>query len=358
MVSEAVQPTSDDVRVPWEVRLVLALPGGPFASGALVATALVALHFGMQQAFLASPWPPLPGLEAQRGEANLGAVTFALLIGYVLAGFTYGLAASYRDLVESGLESPFRGEGAHVYALLPEALRRSRIAGAAGAILGLLLSLVPTVRHPEFVPEAVLSPYMWTHPFVWSWLYIPLLFWMVGRGAYLHLGDTQGTARFASESLPIDLLRLEPLARIGRRALRGALLWIVGATIAWLPVVLSRSSVDAVSMVLTAGVMGIAMLVFVVPVRSVHARIRVAKRAELRGLDDQIRLVRARSGRGLDPTPGRLADLLALRAHVADLPEWPFDTRTLRRFALYLMIPLGSWVAGALVERGIDWILN
>jgi hypothetical protein len=31
--------------------------------------------------------------------------------------------------------------------------------------------------------------------------------------------------------------------------------------------------------------------------------------------------------------------------------EWPFDAPTLTRFFLYVAIPLGSWVGGALVER-------
>lgn len=31
--------------------------------------------------------------------------------------------------------------------------------------------------------------------------------------------------------------------------------------------------------------------------------------------------------------------------------EWPFDAPTLARFLLYVAIPLGSWIGGALVER-------
>jgi hypothetical protein len=34
--------------------------------------------------------------------------------------------------------------------------------------------------------------------------------------------------------------------------------------------------------------------------------------------------------------------------------ERPIDAPTLRRFALYLAIPLGSWFGGALVERMVD----
>ncbi len=35
-----------------------------------------------------------------------------------------------------------------------------------------------------------------------------------------------------------------------------------------------------------------------------------------------------------------------------------FDGRVLRTFGLYTLIPLLSWVGGALVERGIDWFMG
>jgi hypothetical protein len=37
---------------------------------------------------------------------------------------------------------------------------------------------------------------------------------------------------------------------------------------------------------------------------------------------------------------------------------WPIDAPTLRRFALYLAIPFGSWFGGALVERMVDALLD
>ncbi len=54
---------------------------------------------------------------------------------------------------------------------------------------------------------------------------------------------------------------------------------------------------------------------------------------------------------------GHLADLLAYRAFVEGLREWPFDTSTLVRFALYTLIPVGSWLGGAFVERLLDRLL-
>jgi hypothetical protein len=54
----------------------------------------------------------------------------------------------------------------------------------------------------------------------------------------------------------------------------------------------------------------------------------------------------------------RLPGLLAWESRVESVPEWPIDAAALRRIALYLLIPLGSWVGGALVERLVDALLR
>ena len=53
-----------------------------------------------------------------------------------------------------------------------------------------------------------------------------------------------------------------------------------------------------------------------------------------------------------------LPALLAWEARIESVREWPFDTPTLVRFALFLLIPLGSWLGGAVVERVVDLVLD
>jgi len=55
---------------------------------------------------------------------------------------------------------------------------------------------------------------------------------------------------------------------------------------------------------------------------------------------------------------GRLTDLLAYKTQVESTPEWPFDSSTLLRFGLYLLIPVASMIGGALVERVVDMVLE
>lgn len=91
------------------------------------------------------------------------------------------------------------------------------------------------------------------------------------------------------------------------------------------------------------------------PLRGVRDRIRQAKRAALRDLDARI----AQAARARPPMvePGRLADWIALRGHLAAVREWPFDTRALRTAALYVLIPLGSWIASGLVQHLLERFL-
>ena len=51
---------------------------------------------------------------------------------------------------------------------------------------------------------------------------------------------------------------------------------------------------------------------------------------------------------------GKLADVIAYRALIDDVSEWPIDLPQLGRFTLLFGLPLASWIAAAFVERLID----
>ncbi|HSJ95999.1 MAG TPA: hypothetical protein VLC53_02940 [Myxococcota bacterium] len=87
--------------------------------------------------------------------------------------------------------------------------------------------------------------------------------------------------------------------------------------------------------------------------RGARDAIAAAKRAELAASRQALRAARA-DALGARP----LADVLAWRGFVESVPEWPFDAPTLLRLALYLAIPVGSWLGGALVERLVDALLS
>ena len=53
-----------------------------------------------------------------------------------------------------------------------------------------------------------------------------------------------------------------------------------------------------------------------------------------------------------------LEGLLAWEARIERVPEWPFDVPTLIRFGAVLILAVGSWVGGAVVERVLGVVLG
>ena len=87
--------------------------------------------------------------------------------------------------------------------------------------------------------------------------------------------------------------------------------------------------------------------------------IQAAKQQELSWCRDQIRRRRGSlATEGAAPEGGLLDELVAYHRLVKEVRSWPFDAPTLARFALYLAIPLGSWLGGAMVERLLDVLLE
>jgi hypothetical protein len=54
----------------------------------------------------------------------------------------------------------------------------------------------------------------------------------------------------------------------------------------------------------------------------------------------------------------RLPALLAYEARIEGVREWPFDTPTLARFGLLVLLATGSWLGGAVVERVLGVVLD
>ena len=82
------------------------------------------------------------------------------------------------------------------------------------------------------------------------------------------------------------------------------------------------------------------------------------KQEELARLEPLLRQARDDTLSGDASTQGRLTDLLAYKTQVESTREWPFNSSTLLRFGLYLLIPVASMVGGALMERVVDLVLD
>jgi hypothetical protein len=158
----------------------------------------------------------------------------------------------------------------------------------------------------------------------------------------------------------VDLFDLAPLEPFARRSAESVLVGSVGASLLSLIFAGDGWASDTLPY-LVATVLAAAAVAFALPLVGVHARIREAKRAELARIHALAWPARDALLAGGAADPGeaaRLAALLALRAQVADVREWPVDLPTLARLAGFLGIGLASWVGAALVDVAIEAALR
>ena len=177
------------------------------------------------------------------------------------------------------------------------------------------------------------------------------------RTVYAGVVQDRAFARLAHSIARLDLLDLEPVHVFSRRGLRRTLRWAFLTAVASLVVI--DAGWDGPPTLVLLGIVGFAVFSFLLPVRGAHDRVRAEKRRTLEALRASVRAERERlESAEAGSTSGRLADLLAYEARIAGVSEWPIDGFTLLRFSLYLLLPFGSWLGGALVERIVNTLLG
>jgi hypothetical protein len=162
-------------------------------------------------------------------------------------------------------------------------------------------------------------------------------------------------SRLAAWIADIDLLDPSSLAPFTRQGLANALLTLGFAAVFSLFLVDLRYL--GIALPLWAFTGGVAAAGLLLPLLGVRRRIQQAKRAELAWCRERLREARRALGAG-QGLPTRLDELVAWECRIEDVREWPLDTTALTRFALYLLLPLGSWTAAALIERAVDLALE
>ena len=158
----------------------------------------------------------------------------------------------------------------------------------------------------------------------------------------------------------VSLLDPETLVPFSRRGVRLAATWLVGSALASLIAESSGSPLLVISLIAVTLGLGVASLV--APAWGVHERIRAEKQAEL----GRVRAAIAKQGEAaLSAAPGAasedaapLPSLVAYEARLEAVREWPFGGAAMARVALLFLIPLASWIGGALVERAVDLALE
>jgi hypothetical protein len=280
-------------------------------------------------------------------------IVFALILGYVFACGSWIVRSVRRDLdalaPALAIEpSELAAERAGIGLFSPSLLLA---AGGAGIAAGVAINAVVNAILPP--GSAALDDRLWRFArdvTIWT---------LAVRLIAVVIGSSLRVSRLSERAARIDLLDLRGLAPLTRIGLRSALAFALAASM--IVAMAGDAQTLAVTFVTVAIVGAVGALALLLPVRGAHRAIRAAKDREL--LAVRAAIVRARDA-ALAGRPEaadaatRLGGLLALEARIADVDEWPFDVGTLVRFVAFLALPLGSWVAGALVERLVSRVLG
>jgi hypothetical protein len=220
----------------------------------------------------------------------------------------------------------------------------------------LVLPLVPLIA---FAIDRDLGLYFragyWHVGNVWSWTLGTFMAWCLGRAVVATVATSRQFSAIAAALPDIDLLDRRWLSPFVGQALFSSLLWLL------VPALWAVNLVDAPFLYVVPGITGVCVTVgtvaLLLPTRGVRRRLHEAKERELALTHAALRGSDAHSGESLLAVRGQppsVADLVAWARYVGELPTSPFNQASRLRFVLYLALPLGSWLGGALVEWLVD----
>jgi hypothetical protein len=196
------------------------------------------------------------------------------------------------------------------------------------------------------------------YPSVHSLFSMILLFGLMGIFALITHRQSQVFNEVGRQFVEVDLLEpgaFSPFAALG---LRNAGSWFIGSAIASL-LMTGTGNMWTIAAVIVV-TLGFGTAALIVPSRGLHAHIQERKREELLLIRAAIANERAILFSAAEPSPDppRMHAMLAYETRIESVREWPFDTSTLSRFGFFLLIPLVSWIGGALVERAVNAALG
>lgn len=207
-------------------------------------------------------------------------------------------------------------------------------------------------------PDAALGEF-WLVLVAWvTWTLAVSTLWMVVR-------DVSAIHRLGRDYVAVDLMRIDQLAVFSHYGLRLAgyivilmCLWAIGLALATSYVSFSwaeNSTYTGLGM--GAFYVSMSVSVFVLPQLGIRQRIR-SEKGRVYSLLTQMLPQADHTLVEAGANPERLSALLNSRSQIQALPEWPAGQHTHIRLALYLMVPLLSWSAAALVEETISRLLG
>lgn len=270
----------------------------------------------------------------------------AALIGYLPAALAIARRGVMRDLAE--LRPRLRCNDVEFKALFDDATGPGGPIARALSLGGIAFGALLAFFDPSISGDASASP---TDPsFVWGLMRVMVMVWLITRFSVYDLNVTRIYRALGRNSIVIDLLDVRSLAPFARRGQRSALIWVLFSSIFslfWL-----NDSAASVNLPTLFLILSMATFAFAGPLVALNRTIRAEKVAELERLREQIRDARSQAEAAIDSP--RLANLVGYYQLIDNAREWPVDAANVLKFIGYLLLGLGSWLGGAVVERILD----
>lgn len=277
------------------------------------------------------------------------AIVNVLLAGY-LVGAYYAVLGSTRNTIDE-LENTWRTEtdALSVGYAGKTGKRRLFIIGLVGVLLAAILNYL-----------TIGSPWNWSirEPEIW-WNHILGLFvgWWFAWFSIAVSDSTTYISKLTARIDSVDLLDQSPWSPLVKHGLLMALLTIGAVSISSLFLIDPK---EWAGVIVVFGVcLPLAMVTFLLPVRGVHQRLSESKKLEIEWTRKRIRKSRSLLNNSApDVLPGQMADLTAYLKLIEGVSVWPFQTPTVVRLLLYLLMPIATWIGNQIIETALEQLFK
>jgi hypothetical protein len=289
------------------------------------------------------------------------AIIHCLLAGYLPSACLFlvsGMRTTFDEL--GGILQPADNTGVDPDGRIQEKPSRVSMGTISTKVLifsgamGLLLSVLTPFLTTE---TGAWDPSTWYPEVWWHRLLGIFIGWWTGWFFLAIWHTSTQTSRLAARISKLDLLDLSPLSPFVKQGLLTSLLAVGAASLASLFLLEpGHGPVVAIAAGLT---LPLAVLGLLLPLRGVHQRIRQVKNAELEWTRERIRRSKSSVYDLSEPeSPGQMADLIAYLQLIEDVSEWPIQSSAVVQVALYLLIPVVSWLGSLLIENLLGFLFG
>lgn len=288
------------------------------------------------------------GANSTPGDFRL-AIIHILLTAYTASAYAYLLTATIRTAHDLAPIVEHAPQGQSILDRVGKHLWWGLVlAGVFGVLIDVYATNATTIGS---------DPWDWrqnNYDSFWMRVLGPFMSWWMGCLLYVLVVESLRLSKLSASITSLDLLDLLPYKPLIRQGLTNALL-VVGMSSVLSLFLLEPGYALLMIQILTVFAI-FAWIGLMLPLRGIRKNIRIAKEEELDWCQQALKRARVQLKTSANDHQS-IVEIAAYKSVIESVRNWPFDNPTLVRFALYLLIPIGSMFGGAIVERGLDIFL-